>query len=325
MRRVALALLVAVTGCGDNGPSCGYVDILLGLRNVWAPQFAVDDNYLYYADYDVDGFGTQFVIRMNHGGGGIRALATRPPFEREFGLGLTVDATSVYWTGSSQPTGFSLYASPIAGGQTSELTTLPACTPYAVAVSDSEVFAGTTSCDDQPSQVFAVTKADKQSRVAWTGGQFDGDVRALAATADTLYVGTTVALFAVRASGTQVVRADGAVRHIEIHDDVVYYSVENAGIYAGGDRIYTYDRATKGEGAFSVDGDDLYVAEPPRMMFQTLTDRHPRVVVENLGQTVTIAAHGGFAYWSALAQPGSAGPLDTFSGGIARVSRPCDY
>jgi hypothetical protein len=322
MRRVALALLVA-TGCGDNGPSCGYVDVVLGLRNVWAPQFAVDDNYVYYADYDVDGFGTQFVLRMNHGGGGIQALATRSPFEQQFGIGLTVDATSVYWTGSSQPTGFSLYASPIKGGQTIELTTLPPCTPFAVAANDTEVFAGTASCEDNPSQVFAVTRADKQSRIAWTGGEFDGDVRALAATADTLYVGTTVALFAVRASGTQLVKADGAVRDIEVHDGVVYYSVENVGIYAGGDRVYTYDPATKGEGAFSVDGDDLYVAEPPRMMFETLTERHPQVVVEHLGDTVTIVAHGGYAYWSALVQPGAPGPLDTFSGGISRVTRPC--
>ena len=323
MRRVALALLVAVTGCGDNGPSCGHVDVLLGLRNVWAPQFAVDDNYVYYSDYDVDGYGTQFVLRMNHTGGGIRALASRPQFEQDFGIGLAVDATTVFWTGSSQPTGFSLYASPIEGGQTSELTALPECTPFAIAFNDTEVFAGSASCDDNPSQVVAVARADRQSRVAWTGGQFDGDVRALAATADTLYVGTTVALFAVRASGTQLIKADGAVRHIEVHDGVVYYSVEDVGIFAGGERIYSYDPDTSGEGAFSLDGEDLYVAEPPRMMFQTLSDRKPQVVVENLGRSVTIAAQGGFAYWSALAQPGSVGPLDTFSGGISRVSRPC--
>lgn len=323
MRRVALALLVA-TGCGDNGPSCGYVDILLGLRNVWAPQFAVDDNYVYYSDYDVDGYGTQLVLRMNNAGGGIRALATRPAFETELGVGFAVDATGLYWTASSAATGFSLYASPIAGGETLELATLPPCAPFAVATNATEAFAGSTSCDDLPSRVTAVTLTDHQSRVAWTAGQFDGDVRALAATADTLYVGTTVALFAVRASGPQVVNADGAVRHIEVHDGVVYYSVEDVGIYAGGDRIYTYDAATKGEGEFSLDGDDLYVAEPPRMMFQTLTDRHPRVVVQNLGDRATIVAHGGYAYWSALVQPGAPGGLDTFSGGISRVTRPCD-
>lgn len=323
MRRVALALLVA-TACGDNGPSCGHIDILLGLRNVWAPQFAVDDNYVYYSDYDVDGLGTQFLIRMNQTGGGIQALATRPPFLTQFGAGLALDATAVYWTASSEPTGFSLYASPIKGGQTIELTTLPPCAPFAVATNGTEVFAGSTSCEDNASRVFAVTIADKQSRVAWTGGEFDGDVRALGATADTLYVGTTVALFAVRASGTQLINADGAVRHIEVHDGVVYYSVDDVGIYAGGERIYTYDAATKGEGAFSVDGDDLYVAEPPRMMFSTLTDRHPRIAVRNLGETTTIVAHGGYGYWSALVQPGSAGGLDTSSGGISRVSRPCD-
>src|SRR4029078_6625390 len=137
----------------------------------------------------------------------------------------------------------SLYASPITGGQTSELTTLPSCTPFAVAANDTEVFAGSASCDDVPSQVFAVARAGQQSRIAWTAGEFDGDVRALAATSDTLYVGTSVALFAVRASGTQVINADGAVRHIEIHDGVVYYSVEDVGIYAGGERIYSYDLA----------------------------------------------------------------------------------
>lgn len=323
MRRVALALLVA-TACGDNGPACGYVDILLGYRNVWAPQFAVDDNYIYYSDYDVDGFGTQFVLRMNHEGGGIQALASRPQFETEFGIGLALDAKSVYWAASSQPTGFALFGSPVAGGPTSVLTALPACAPFAIAVNDSEVFAGSVSCDDKPSQVTAVTLAGDQTRVAWTAGEFDGDVRALAATADTLYVGTSVALFAVRTSGTQLINADGAVRHIEIHDGVVYYSVEDVGIYAGGDRIYTYDSATKNEGAFSVDGNDLYVAEPPRMMFMSLIDRQKRVAVENLGDNVTIAANGGFAYWSALVQPGAAGGIDTFSGGISRVTRPCD-
>lgn len=330
MRCVALALLVA-TACGDNGPSCGYVDVLLGLHNVWAPQLAVDDKFVYYSDYDVDGFGTQFLLRMSNTGGGFQALATRPPLQTDFGIGLAMDETSLYWTASSQPTGFSLYASKKTGGPTVELTSLPSCPPFGVATNGTEVFAGSSSCEDNPSRVFAVSLVDQTSRTAWTAGENDGDVRAVAATADTLYIGTTVALFAVRASGTQLLSADGAVRHIEIHDGVVYYSVENVGIFAGGERIYTYDPATKGEGAFSIDDLirlDLYVAEPPRMMLQTLTDPrtrpYPRVVVENLGDGATIVAHGGFAYWSALVQPGAPGGLDTFSGGISRVTRPCD-
>lgn len=322
MRPVALALLVA-TACGDNRPSCGYVEILLGLRNVWAPQFAVDDNGVYYSDYDVDGYGTQFLLRMNHTGGGLRALATRPPFLTEFGSGLALDATHAYWTGSSA-VGYSFYSSPIAGGETSQLAQLTTCAPFGVAVNSTEMFAGTEGCDDEPSKVYAVARADKATRVVWSAGIFDGDVRALAATEDTLYIGTTIALFAVHTTGTQVINADGAVRHIEIHNGEPVYSVEDYGVYVGRDRVYTYDVTTKGEGAFSLDGDDLYVAEPPRMMYTTLTSQSPRVAVQNMGVVGKIVAHDGHAYWSAVVMPGSVGAFGTFSGGISRVERPCD-
>jgi hypothetical protein len=214
--------------------------------------------------------------------------------------------------------------SPIAGGETVLLAQLTTCLPDGIAVNSTESFAGTIACEDEPSKVYAVSRADKSVRVAWTSGVLDGDVRALAATEDTLYIGTTVALFAVRASGTQVVNANGAVRHIEIHDGVPVYSVEDYGIYVGGERVYTYQPKTKGEGAFSLDGDDLYVAEPPQMMFTTLTDRNPRVAVKNMGVVGTIVAHDGHAYWSALVMPGAPGGFDTFSGGISRVARPCD-
>ncbi|HSD85871.1 MAG TPA: hypothetical protein VLB44_00095 [Kofleriaceae bacterium] len=333
MRRVAV-LLALVAGCGDNGPQCGYVDVVVGGRNVWAPMFAVDDRYMYYADYDLDGFGTQLLLRGSRDGGQLRALAQRP-YGESFGEGVAVDASAIYWTGTSELTGNSLYASPIAGGETIELAVLPACVPFGVATNGVEVFAGSVSCDTtagyEPSRVTAVSLTTGEVRVAWTAGLYDGDVRTLATAGDTLFIGTSIGVFAVRPSGTEVLAAGNAVRHLEVHGDQLFYSVEDEGLYmtpvAGGAklRLYSYAMATEHEGQFAIDGDDVYIAEPPNLMLLTLSDRTPRPIVDTMGAPGgLIAARDGYAWWSTLVMANATGGFDTFSGGIERVTRPCD-
>jgi len=329
MRRVAAAALV-LAACGDNGPACGHVEVLVGSRNVWSPMFAVDDRFIYYADYDVDGFGTQFLLRASRDGGGLQALSQIQYYEM-FGTGLTYDDTNLFWTASREGDGlgYALYASPLGGGQF-PIADLPACVPFGVTTSSTEVFAGMAGCDAFPARVTAVDKATNVERIAWEAGMNDGDVRTLAFAGDTLFIGTSIALFAVRPSGTEVITAGNAVRHFEVHDDLLYYSEEHDGIFrmpvAGGarERLYTFQPTGERQGVFSIEGDDLYVAEPPQMLFMTLTSRTPSVVVNDVGAVSEIVARDGYAYWSSLVFANAPGGLDTFSGAIARVARPCD-
>src|SRR3954466_7044479 len=126
MRRVLLAgLLVAASACGDNAPTCGYVDVLIGGRNVWAPIFAVDATSMYYADYDIDGFGAQLIVRAPREGGPLQGIESRD-YRTAFGEGTALDNGALYWTGTAEPTGYALYATPIQGGETLVLSTLPA-------------------------------------------------------------------------------------------------------------------------------------------------------------------------------------------------------
>jgi hypothetical protein len=60
------------------------------------------------------------------------------------------------------------------------------------------------------------------------------------------------------------------------------------------------------------------------MLFVPLGSRTPQVLVNDLGSVSEIVARDGYAYWSALVFPNAPGGLDTFSGAIARVARPCD-
>ncbi|HUS28136.1 MAG TPA: hypothetical protein VMZ53_06490 [Kofleriaceae bacterium] len=335
MRRVATAalplLLLALGACGDNEPACGHVKVLVGGRNVWSPIFAVDEQHMYYADYDVDGYGTKLLLRASRDGGGLQSLGQVADYEM-FGNGIALDDRNVYWTASRflDNLGYSLYASPRAGGSPFPIANLPPCVPFGVTSSTTEVFAGTSACDAQPSRVTAVDKTTSNARIAWEAGMNDGDVRALAYGGDTLFIATEIALFAVRPSATEVVTAGNTIRHLEVHDDFLYYAEEHDGVYrtplAGGTRELLYAYAPTGErqGAFSLDGDDLYVADPPHMMFVPLATRTPQAIVHDVGSLSEISARDGYAWWSSLVLPAAPGGLDTFSGGIERVARPCD-
>jgi hypothetical protein len=332
MRRVALAAATVVTAglaaCGDNEPECGAVEVLVGEHNVWAPMFTVDDRYMYYADYDIDGFGTALLLRGSRDGGGLVSFG-QLEYGEMFGNGLAFDDRNVYWTGSrQQQTQYELYATPRAGGDAYGIAALPGCVPFGVTTSATEVFAGMAGCDSLPARVTAVDKTTGATRIAWEAGMFDGDVRALAYANDTLFVGTSIALFAVRASGTEVVTAGSPVRHLEVHDADIYYSEEHYGVFrvpaSGGTReqLYAYQPTNDRQGAFSLDGEDLYIAEPPTMVRSRRGST--QVVVQNVGAVSEIAARDGYAWWSALVFPNTPGGLDTFSGAIARVARPCD-
>lgn len=329
MRCVALAAVLLTAACGDNGPTCGYVDLVVGERNVWAPMLAVDEQYIYYADYDIDGGGTRLMLRGSREGGGLRSLG-QIGYTDFFGNGLAYDDLNLYWTASSEPTGYSLYVTPRVGGPQFPIAALPECVPFGATTSDTEIFIGMAACQNLPARVTAISKADSSERVAWEAGMYDGDVRALAYANDTLFIGTSIALFAVDASGPRVITAGNAVRHLEVHGDQLYYASEADGIYrmpvSGGprERLYAFASSGARQGAFSLDGDDLYISEPPEILFMTLTARNPRVVVTQSGPMSELVARDGYAWWSTLAFPNSPGGLDTFSGAIARISRPCD-
>jgi hypothetical protein len=294
-------------------------------------MFAVDDRFIYYADYDVDGFGTKLMLRGSREGGGLQSLGQIQYYEM-FGNGLAYDETTVYWTGSrfTESLGYALYATPRTGGSGFPLAHLPECVPFGVTTSPTEVFVGMAACGAFPARVTAIDKATHTDRIAWQAGMNDGDVRALAFAGDTLFVATSIALVAVRPTETTVITAGNPVRHLEVHGDLLYYSEANDGIYrtpiAGGarERLYVYEATDERQGPFSLEGDDLYLAEPPHMLHMTLASRTPTVVVRDLGSVSEIVARDGHAYWSALVLPGSTGGFDTFSGGIERVARPCD-
>jgi hypothetical protein len=322
MRYVALALLLAA--CGDNEPACGHVEVLVGEHNIWSPMFAVDDRFIYYADYDIDGDGTALLIRGSRDGGGLQALG-QLPYGETFGNGLAYDDNYVYWTGSSdQQTYFKLFASPRAGGSASPIAYL-SCVPFGITASATSLFVGVAGCDSETSRVLSAS-----GEPVWTAGMNDGEVRALATSGDTLFIGTSIALFAVRPSGTTVITAGNPVRHLEVHDAQLYYAMEHDGVYRtpvdGGprERLFTYDPEGERQGPFSVEGDDLYVSEPPHMLFVPLGSRTPQVVVNDTGSVSEIVARDGYAYWTALVYPNSPGGLDTFSGAIVRVARPCN-
>jgi hypothetical protein len=200
------------------------------------------------------------------------------------------------------------------------------CLPFAIATSPANVYVGMAGCGSITSRVF-VLGADQP---VWTAGMNDGDVRSLAYGGDTLFIGTSIGLFAVRPSGTEVITAGNPVRHLEVHGDQLYYASEHEGVYrtpiTGGarERLYAYAQDADRQGPFSVEGDDLYVSEPPQMLFVPLTSRTPQVLVNDTGSVSEIVARDGYAYWTALVYPNSPGGLDTFSGAIARVARPCD-
>lgn len=326
MRCALIALLVAA--CGDSGEACGHLDPLLVYQNVWSPQLALDDVHVFYSDYDVDGFGTQLVWRQPLAGGVEQPIADHRR-GGPLGWGMAVDSSSLFWAAASEPTGNSLYSTPIDGGRTVELAALSLCPPRGIAVSSTHVYAGSIECEGDVARVVSVDRTTGESVIIWLAGSYDGHVQDLAVAGDVLFIGTTAALFRVDAAGTTVLDA-GVIGHIEIHGDTLYYSTEE-GIFAQPvagrthDAVYTYAPDLEDTGAFSIDGDDLYVAVPPQMLHVSLASGESIVLLENIGKWIgPVIAHDGYAYWSALVVPNSElDALGTFSGGLFRVARPC--
>lgn len=324
MRSVALACLLAA--CGDNADPCGFVDPVETFRNVWSLHLAVDATHVYFSDYDVDGYGTNLVIREPRAGGPIQSLGTPRP-DATFGRGLALDDTNLYWASIDESI-TSFVASPIAGGMPFLYGALPGCTPSGIAIDAGFAYAGTIGCNEQPSAITAFSRVDSTKSTIWTSAESQGDVRDLAAGGGALFFTTTTGVFALR--GTSLELLDGKPGdHVEVHDATLYYSTDE-GIFsmpvAGGERVrlYTYPAGATETGSFGVDGDDLYFAESGHMLLATGAGQ-PRVVVEHLGEGVgPIVARDGWAYWSVLFMPGVGGTFDSFSGGVFRVLRPCD-
>lgn len=324
MRSVAVACLVAA--CGDNADPCGYVDPIVTFRNVWSLQLAADATHVYFSDYDVDGYGSQLVIREPRAGGPIQALGNPRPGST-FGRGFALDGAFLYWATIDRESVTSFFASPLEGGMPLLFGTLTSCAPSGVAVDAELAYAGTLGCNDRPSAIAAFPRRGGAASTIWTST--DSDVRELATGGGALFFTTTAGVFALR--GTALETLDGtAGYHVEVHDATLYYSTDE-GIFSmpvtGGDRVrlYTYPAGATEIGSFGVDGSDLYFAESGRMRLATGTGEAARVVVENLGKGVgPIVARDGWAYWSVLFMPDTLGDLYTFSGGVLRVLRPCD-
>jgi hypothetical protein len=325
MRR-ALVLL-GLAGCGDNAPACGHVALLDANRNIWGGHIAVDDERVYYSDY-ANQVGTHLVFRQPRDGGQPLVIAAREQASR-FGFGMAVDATHVYWTAENEPTGYALLATPRLGGRTLELSAISECTATAVAVDAIDAYASSRRCNngtiDVPAKVIAVPHAGGPSREVWTST--DADVIDLAALDGVVFIATSAGL--VRASAVATELVDGRpTYHVVIAGDELIYSTEEAIVVrplAGGEpqTLYTFVSPVSQPRAFGVDGTDLYIAEPPQMLFLPRGGR-PTPIVRDMGAAIThIVARDGHAYWSTLAVPGSIGLFGTFSGGTMRVAAPC--
>jgi hypothetical protein len=335
MRAVALAAAVCViAGCGDGQPPCGYVEVLIGYQNIWSGQLAVDDTHVYYADYDIDGAGTQLIWRQPRDGRGAEQPIATSPRGKLFGTGMAVDATHIYWAAMAD-VGHSLYRTPVGGGAPLTVTPLGMCEPSAVTVSATHAYAATDGCNGGA----IVTRVELASGTAdplWIASTNDGDVRSLATIGDVLFIGTTTALFRVDADGTTTVLDAGPIAHVETHG-LLYYNNEE-GIFsrtATGIRTSLFTFTEDHTGAFSIDDngdgdldDELYLVEGSRLLHVAVRGAEPVEVVDDLGYVPSrIIARDGFAYWSVLGlptyAPGEWG-VGAFTGGVLRVSRPCE-
>jgi hypothetical protein len=320
-------VLVSLAGCGDNAPECGHVQLLEANRNIWGGHIAIDDERVYYSDYD-NGFGTHLVFRQPRDGGQPLVIAARDEASR-FGFGMAVDAAFVYWSAENEPAGYALLATPRLGGRTLELSAISECTATAVAVDAINAYASSRLCNngtiDVAAKVIAVPHAGGASREVWTSP--DADVVDLAARDGVVFIATSAGL--VRASDVATELVDGRpTYHAVIAGGELIYSTNESIIarpLAGGEpqTLYTFVTPISEPRAFGVDGTDLYIAEPPQMLFLP-RGGEPTPIVRDMGAVIThIVARDGHAYWSTLAVPGSIGLFDTFSGGTMRVAAPC--
>jgi hypothetical protein len=325
MRRALL--VVCLAACGDNAPACGHVELLAVNRNIWGGHIAVDAERVYYSDYD-NGEGIHLLWRQPRDGGQPLVIAARDVASR-FGFGMAVDDAYVYWAAENEPAGYALLATPRLGGRTLELTAISECTATAVAVDTINSYAGSRHCNngviDVPARVMAVPHLGGGPRELWTSDA--ADVSALAAIDGVVFIGTSAGLW--RASETATELIDGTpTYHVVISGDELVSSTAEAIVtrpLAGGaaQTLYTFHTPITEPRAFAVDSNDLYIAEPPELVFLT-RGGEPTSIVDNIGAAIThIVARDGHAYWATLALPSSLGLIDTFSGGVMRVERPC--
>jgi hypothetical protein len=325
MRRALL--VVCLAGCGDNAPVCGHLELLDANRNIWGGQIAVDEERVYYSDYN-NGIGTRLVFRQPRDGGQPLVIAARGE-SSQFGFVMVVADNDLYWAAQKEPAGYSLLATPRLGGTTVELTPVSECTVFGVAVDATNAYAGSVRCNngvtDIEARVTVVPRATGTSRVIWSST--DADVYDVVAIDGAVFVATTAGLLRVTDTATETL--DGrSTYHIVVVGDELIYSTEEAILarsVAGGapQTLYTFHTSTMLPRAFAVDGSDLYIAEPPEMYFLP-RGGEPSLLVDNMGGAIThIVARDGYAYWATLALPGSIGLLNTYSGGVLRVARPC--
>lgn len=324
MRLALAASLAACVACGDNEPPCGHVEILDAYRNIWSGQIAVDDRFVFYTDYD-NGVGTHLLFRQLREGGDRLVIGARG-YDASLGYGMASDGQSVYWAADDGTVGYSLLASPVLGGSTSVLGGISACTAHGIAFDDVNVYAGSIRCDQEPARVIAARRDGSGASEIWTS--LDADVSSLAAVGGEALIATTAGLY--RVSPTATTLLDGRpTYHVEVDGDRIIYSTEEeifAQPLAGGapQTLYTFETPITQPRAFASDAGDLYISEPPRMIF-VAAGGTPQPLVQDMGAAIThVAARDGAAYWSTLAVRESLGLPGSFSGATMRVRRPCD-
>lgn len=322
--RYALVIGLAVcAGCGDNLPECGFVHTLAANRNIWGGQIAVDDTLVYYSDYD-NGIGTHLIFRQPREGGQKLVIAARDETSR-FGYGMATDDTYLYWTAEIAEAGYTLFATPRLGGASIQLGLVGMCTAHGVAVDSINAYAGSIRCNGSPAQVIAAPHAGGGGGVIWSST--DADVSAIAARNGEAVIATTNGLFRVTPTATELLDGHSTYQVVIVGDDIVFSTTEAviAMPYAGGAQrtLYTFHTPVSQPRAFAIDGDDLYVVEPPELVYVHTGDK-PITLVEDMGLAIThIAARDGSAYWPTLAVPGSPAVLDAFNGAVFRVTPPC--
>lgn len=323
--RIALAVCTAACmACGDNAPVCGHVEVLEAHRNIWPGQIAVDGERVYFSDYD-NGADTRLVFRQPRDGGQPLVIAARDQAQG-FGFGMAINDRYLYWTADDAFLGYALFATPLLGGRSLELETISRCTANGVAVDAVATYAGAIRCDDQPARVIAVPHDGSDTREIWSS--LDADVTDIVSLGGDVVLATTGGLVRVSATATQLLDGRPAYHVVLAGDELVYSTEEEilALPVAGGAprTLYTYRTPITEVRAFAVDGDELYIAEPPELMF-VRPGGEPIRIVRDIGAAVThIVARDGAAYWSTLAVRGSIGLPGTFSGAVLRVERPCE-